>query len=361
MSRLVIYGAQGIALGVYHAIKTIFPGREVLCFLVTEIGNNSSTLGGLPVRELNEFISEMSQTEKDDIEIYIGTPENAMEVIESDLEAAGLYNYVRITSLRWADMMQNAYTRTDDFRPLAVYPVGCHRPVLHVYKMVHYKDKAIQTALAGSDYMLTLQVGTELTDERIAPLVDNLGDNISAKNGNYSELTGLYWMWKNQLLQDIDRENSYYGLAHYRRMLQLTDDDVLRLQDNHIDVVLPYPMPYEPDIEAHHLRYLSDSEWCAVLRALDELQPEYAESFKEIRKQGYFYNYNVILAKGNILNDYCRWLFPLLFRIEELNDADGIKKPNRYIGYVGETLETLYFMHNKHNLRIAHSGCRFLI
>lgn len=361
MTRLVIYGAQGIALGVYRAIKTIFPDRKVVCFLVTSPDNNAPTLGGIPVRALKDFVSGMSQVEKDDTEVFIGTPENVMEAIEEDLEKVGLYNHVRITSLRWAEMMQNAFARTDEFRPLAVYPIGCHISILHVYKMVHHKDKIIQTALVDPDYMLKLQVGAELTDERAASLVDNSGDNISAKNANYSELTGLYWMWKNQLLQDSDRENRYYGLAHYRRMLQLTDDDVLRLQDNDIDVVLPYPMPYEPNIEAHHLRYLSESEWSAVLTALAELQPEYAEGFKEILNQEYFYNYNVILAKGNVLDDYCSWLFPLLFRIEALNDPDGTKEPNRYIGYIGETLETLYFMYNKNGLRIAHAGCRFLI
>jgi len=50
-----------------------------------------------------------------------------------------------------------------------------------------------------------------------------------------------------------------------------------------------------------------------------------------------------------------------LFRIEEINNPNGNKEPNRYIGYVGETLETLYFMHNKDKLKIAHTGCRFLV
>lgn len=40
---------------------------------------------------------------------------------------------------------------------------------------------------------------------------DNTGENIADKNGNYCELTALYWMWKN-----LPNEGRY-GLCHYRR------------------------------------------------------------------------------------------------------------------------------------------------
>lgn len=135
----------------------------------------------------------------------------------------------------------------------------------------------------------------------------------------------------------------------------------MRLADNEIDVVLPFPMPYEPDIEEHHKRYLADEDWNALLAALGELQPEYASAFPAILKQQYFYNYNIILAKKNVLAKYCRWLFPILERVEQLSKPRGWERQDRYIGYMGETLETLYFMLNKDELNIAHTGCRFLI
>lgn len=357
--RLVIYGAQGVALGAYKAIKAVFPEKEVECFLVAAMGNNAPVLGGIPVRELQEFVSGMTQEEKDDVEVLIGTPENVMPAIEAGLEDSGLHNFVRLTSIRWADMQRDAFLKSGEYMPLSAYPVGCHKADLLVYKMSHYKDKALSTVWTDSSYIKKLQVGGALTDEKVAELNDAAGDNISEKNGNYSELTGLYWIWKNALPKLEDR--SYCGLAHYRRMLELSEDDLLRLVDNDIDVVLPYPMPYEPNIEAHHLRYLSELEWGTVLQALEELQPEYAKASKNILKKVYLYNYNIIIAKSNVIDEYCSWLFPILFRTEELANPDGNKIPNRYIGYIGETLETLYFMYNKDKYKIAHAGCRFLV
>lgn len=359
--RLVIYGAQGIALGAYKAIKKIFPEREVECFLVTSMENNATILEGIPVRELANYMNGMTQEEKDEIEVLIGTPENVIPRIVDVLTAAGLHNFVELTSIRWSDMQKNAFLKSGEFMPLSAYLLGCHEALMDVYKIVYHKDKPLQTEFVNPNYITPLQVGAANTDIRVAALTDDVGDSISNRNGDYSELTGLYWIWKNRLKHVVDIDRSYIGLAHYRRLFDLSNDEMLRLVDNSIDVVLPYPMPYEPNIEAHHARYLTNQEWSGVLQALEELEPEYAKAFKDILKQEYLYNYNVILAKSKVLDKYCRWLFPLLFRIEEINNPDGTKKPNRYIGYIGETLETLYFMYNKDKLRIAHTGCRFLV
>lgn len=58
---------------------------------------------------------------------------------------------------------------------------------------------------------LPLQVGKALHPEiDLGFQTDDTGDNISLLNASYSELTALYWLWKNS-------DARYKGLAHYRR------------------------------------------------------------------------------------------------------------------------------------------------
>lgn len=63
--------------------------------------------------------------------------------------------------------------------------------------------------MPADDVYMPLHVGAE-GKEPLGYTPDNTGDNISAKNPNYCELTGLYWAWKNLDCQ-------YIGLCHYRR------------------------------------------------------------------------------------------------------------------------------------------------
>lgn len=359
---LAIYGAQAIALGAYEAIHNLYPVREIRCFLVTRRGNNAEHLSGIPVFELEAFSQSLSGEEKTDIEVLIATPENVMPEVEQSLDACGLFCHVRLTSLRWAELMSYHYVCDKEYLPLKALPVGYHRANMHMFMAKFYKDRPLAGGYDMPEWVTPIQVGAVLCKERVANILDCDGENISAKNRNYSELTALYWMWKNRLSKpSADAEYEYYGLTHYRRILELTEDDTLKLADNEVDAVLPYPMLYEPDIEAHHERYLKKEDWAAVQKAVLELSPEYAEAFSDVLKQRFFYNYNIILARKEVLNEYCSWLFPILERIEELSVPRGAKRADRYMGYVGETLETLYFMFHKDRLNITHAGCRFLV
>ena len=358
---IAIYGAQGTALGACKAIHELYPIRNIRCFLVTERGSNAEYLSGVPVLELEPFANSLSAEEKETIEILIATPENMMPAIEASLDRHGLFCHVRLTDQRWAELMSCYYVCEKDFMPLRALPVGFHKAGMHVFMAKFCKDKPLSVRYDLPEWITPIQAGAAVSSERVANILDCDGENISAKNGNYSELTALYWIWKNRLqYPSANPECEYYGLAHYRRILRLTDDDILRLVDNEVDVVLPYPMPYEPDIEEHHRRYLKEDDWDAVHRAVEEKYPEYAEALWDILKQKYFYNYNIILARKEVLEEYCGWLFPVLQRVEELSVPKGADRADRYIGYIGETLETLYFLHHKDRLNIMHTGCKFL-
>lgn len=359
--KLAIYGAQGIALGAYEAIHNICPDRTVSCFLVTQRGANADCLLGIPVLETEKFSESLSDEEKARTQVLIATPEPVMPEIEETLDRAGLHCHVRLTSSRWAELVGYHYVCGRQYTPLRALPVGYHRANLHVFMAKFWKDKPVTGRHELPEWVTPIQVGAALCEERVANLLDSDGENISVKNGNYSELTALYWIWKNRLCHSSAGEKyEYYGIAHYRRMLEFTEDDELRLADNDVDVVLPYPMPYEPDIGAHHERYLAAGDWEAVQNAVLRLHPEYTDFFQKVLQQRYLYNYNIILARKAVLADYCSWLFPILERLEETSVPQGADRADRYVGYAGETLATLYFMYHKDRLRITHAGCRFL-
>ena len=62
---------------------------------------------------------------------------------------------------------------------------------VNIYIATHKKMKQFSL----KNYSV-LQVGAE-GKESFGYLRDDSGDNISHKNPNYCELTGLYWIWKN--------------------------------------------------------------------------------------------------------------------------------------------------------------------
>ena len=231
---------------------------------------------------------------------------------------------------------------------------GAERAELFVGMSKFYKDRELNGTYFISDWVHPVQAGAALTDVCVADIQDNAGENISSKNVNYCELTAMYWLSKH-----ISSE--YMGLFHYRRMLDVKEDDLYRLREGDVDVILPYPTVHYPNIGEHHKRYLKEADWDAMVQALQEVSPEYYEHFEEVFKGQYFYNYNMLIAKEQVFKDYCDWLFAILERTEELSVPKGCERADRYIGYMGENLTTLYFMVNKDKLNIVHAGRKMLI
>lgn len=348
MKDLAIFGAKSIALGCYYAIKRLYTEYDVKCFLVSKEENNPKKLAGLDVIKVEDFKYK-------DAKIIIAVPEDMHNEIIECLKENDINDYVCLTSDKESKVMEMYYGKKGIFKSLHSLKAGDKNVSLDVYSAKFYKDKKMVNDVDLPRYISEIQVGASLTDKRICGIADNIGDNISAKNVNFCELTALYWVWKNKL---CDNQNNieYYGLFHYRRILDISENDVLRLKENDIDAVLPFPTVYEPNIKEHHARYIKEKDWEAMLKALKELEPEYYKEYEHIFSQEYLYNYNIIVAKKDVLKKYCEWLFPILFRAEELSEPRGCERADRYIGYLGENLLTLYFIYNKEKLKIMHTG-----
>jgi hypothetical protein len=209
-------------------------------------------------------------------------------------------------------------------------------PKIKILVACHKADPAIRQ---GGVYM-PIQVGKALHPEvDLGFQCDNTGDNISAKNGSYCELTALYWAWKN--LKDYD----YIGLCHYRRYfdLDLTDaEKVSNIFKKH-DIIIVNECIHN-HCAADELNTLITQEDVALM--LNTILLDYPQYRKEV--VDYFYNnnkysiYNMFVASRDTFNEYCEFFFPLLSKIEARLKPYPYSRLQRNIGYMAEAMLGLW-------------------
>lgn len=356
-----IFGAKSIAYGACEAMKLLRPKDEILGFLVSSLKGNPRILTGLPVREIGEVARELSPPEKANVRVLVATPEDVHEAIVHILEKNGFSNYRLLDAKAEGELMSRYHRVLGVFPALRDLPLGSERAKLTVHAARFRGDKPLSRPPEFPAYVCPLILGRGgVEDERPGTAWephDDEGDNISEKNPNYCELTGLYWIWKNRL----QGSDEYVGLCHYRRCLDVTEDDLARLKASDVDAVLPFPMLHAPDIREHHARYVKERDWETMLRALEEIHPKDMERYEEIFSKPYFYNYNMFIVKKRVLADYCAWLFPILERTEETSNPKGRERSDRYLAYMGESLCTLYFMNRQEDLKVYHAERRMFI
>lgn len=199
---------------------------------------------------------------------------------------------------------------------------------------------------------IPLQVGAE-GKEDLGYAKDNEGDNISAKNPYYCELTGLYWAWKNL-------ECDYLGLAHYRRHYKnglrifkskfkniLTQKKLEKLLKKN-DIILPKKRRYYIEnnksqyLHAHHAEGLLNTE-----KVIKDYYPDYLDAWNTMLKKRSGHRFNMFIMKKELAEQYCQWLFELLFKVEESMDIkDWSKSEQRVYGYLSERLLDVWLIKN---------------
>ena len=265
---------------------------------------------------------------------------------------------------------------------------------------ISYKDRH---KILKSDILTPIQTGRAIADEIFDDMIgDDTGDNISAENDIYAELTAQYWVWKNY---DKIGNPDYVGFMHYRRHFIFNENYVnkkqdkkskygysgyifndfdesylsaINLQDNYIkkavdecDIIfvkkantkyLGCKNGLEDFIKNCYGSHKEDYDRC--MQIVKKIYPEYSSEIQQLQKGPYRYYYNMFIMKKELFFEYSEFLFSILTELKkEINTEFYSEKAKRVLGYMGEFLLSLFaFKKTKDkNLRIKELYSSFIL
>jgi wbbM protein len=255
--------------------------------------------------------------------------------------------------------------------------VGYHKPAVllksDVLVPIHL-GRALATE-ASKDGQMSKEDYLWMLDNMIG---DDTGDNISDKNREFCELTGIYWAWKNY---DKLGNPDYIGFMHYRRHLSFNflktfaedttgvvnydsiDENYLTINKlNDIDiqsVVEKYDIisgakcnleklgtncPYNHYKTVSPFLHIEDYD--QALDILAKKYPEYITDIQEYNKQKYAYFTNCFIMKRDIFKKYCNFCFSILNELQKkLNTSFYNIQEKRAVAYISEWLNGIFITH----------------
>jgi len=249
---------------------------------------------------------------------------------------------------------------------------GSDKTIVYVF---YYKDNVIP--VNRKNYR-PIMAGNALHPNCLGVIGDDTGDSISEKNYYYSELTGIYWIWKNE-------SSKIVGTCHYRRFytthktpfvyqfkrmlypfigisrkrkgliytsnLKYWNDKIIEIEEverlmQDFDAILPQRRSLKYTIEKHFGRYHNIGDLNLLREVIDNLYPEFNTSFEKMLKMKKMYANNMCILKRDEFDKMCSWLFSILFEFErrvDLSNYKGYQK--RLFGFLSERLFTTWFIH----------------
>ena len=199
-----------------------------------------------------------------------------------------------------------------------------------IYSMTH---KAFEVP-ADKTY-IPLQVGAAC-HEHLGYLTDDTGDNISTLNCYYSELTGVYWVWKN--VQDAD----VVGICHYRRYL-LNDKELVLTKSEIEGLLEQYDILTSKRLDLNFSYYYGFREnheqvdLDETIKVIEELYPKFAELFLKRVYEKHTYFGNIMICKKPLFDEYCSFLFPIFERLQGRLPLDSYDDYHRRLyGFISE-------------------------
>jgi hypothetical protein len=117
---------------------------------------------------------------------------------------------------------------------------------------------------------------------------------------------------------------------------------------NQYDIILPK----KENLKKILLEDYGDSHYKDDMIKIGEIikndWPEYSTAFDEAMKGYNTYSCNMFIAKKDVIDGYCQWLFDILFKLEKLIDiSDRDSYQQRVFGFLSERLLIVYIYYHK--------------
>lgn len=219
----------------------------------------------------------------------------------------------------------------------------------------------------NSDVHVPIQVGTSLAKTSLdVRLHDNEGENISELNKSFCELTALYWGWKNC----ISEGDAIWGIEHYRRyfaspsifhkIIYSSREKFRPLEKAHIrrllkgyDIILAKPEKYPVRIYSDYAMKHERKDIEVLRSVVVEIFPDCISSYDEvIWNNNKLSPYNMFISNKEIYDDYCEWLFKILFEVRRRIDISLYDSYQaRIFGFMSERLLNVFVHYKKYKVR----------
>lgn len=347
-----VYGAGVVAYNIAAALKAVYK-IDILCYFVSEPSGNRF-FGGIQAEVYSE--EKFNQYKKP--LLLVATPEQYHEEIVKRLSDNGGKPYYLVDASVEYELMKQFFHQRKSFLTVEDIPESGTGAVdggsFEVYMARSVWDKPLRKTYKIPDWTIPVHAGSKLTEQRLSDDTDDFDGGISERNRNYCELTVTYWAWKK-------RRASYMGICHYRRIFALSEQDIAKIIKNDVDVILPMPFLCAPDASEQYFRYIAKSDYDVFMEIISKLYRERQKEIIQILHSDYFYNYNMLIAKESVFQRYCEFMFPVLFEMENYFKQKEIQRRDRYLGYFGELLTTIFFSLHKKDLKIVHTKKQWLV
>lgn len=207
---------------------------------------------------------------------------------------------------------------------------------IKIFTMTHKKFQEPE-----DDIYVPLHVGRASAGE-LGYLGDDTGDSISRWNNFYGELTGVYWVWKNEQEADV------IGICHYRRFF-LNGQRRLMNQREYEEILKDYDIIVSNEVQAdtNYLDYFGEAhnaqDLLTVGEVMAEKYPEYAPYFQSAMEGNTYYYGNLMVTSRELFASYAEWLFDILFEVEKRIEVETYDLYNqRVFGFLSEQMVKIW-------------------